>query len=71
MNLSYLIILILNGLTFAGLLFVVASGQTLVYGLLRIVNMGHGSLYTLGACIGYFVYKALGNNYFLFFSNKM
>ncbi|MBQ9300567.1 MAG: branched-chain amino acid ABC transporter permease [Clostridia bacterium] len=63
MNLSYFLILLLNGLTFAGLLFVVASGQTLVYGLLRIVNMGHGSLYTLGACIGYFVYKALENNW--------
>lgn len=63
MELSYFIILVLNGLTFAGLLFVVASGQTLVYGLLRIVNMGHGSLYTLAACIGYFVYSALGNNW--------
>lgn len=63
MDLSYFIILVLNGLTFAGLLFVVASGQTLVYGLLRIVNMAHGSLYTLGACVGYFVYSALDNNW--------
>ena len=63
MDYSYFIILVLNGLTFAGLLFVVASGQTLVYGLLRIVNMAHGSLYTLAACVGYFVYSALDHNW--------
>jgi len=42
---------ILNGLTFAALLFVVASGFTLIFGLMRIVNLAHGALYLLG---GYF-----------------
>jgi branched-chain amino acid transport system permease protein len=37
----------LNGLTLAGLYFVVASGFTLVFGLMRVVNMAHGSLYML------------------------
>ena len=32
---------LLNGLTFAALLFIVASGFTLIFGLLRIVNLGH------------------------------
>src|SRR5215471_3322906 len=43
---------ILNGLTFAALLVVVASGFTLIFGLLRIVNLAHGALYLLGGYIG-------------------
>jgi branched-chain amino acid transport system permease protein len=39
----------LAGLTLAGLYFVIASGFTLIFGLMRIVNMAHGSLYLLGA----------------------
>jgi branched-chain amino acid transport system permease protein len=46
---------ILNGLTFAALLFVVASGFTLIFGLLRIVNLSHGALYLFGGYIGYTV----------------
>ena len=46
---------ILNGLTFAALLFVVASGFTLIFGLLRIVNLAHGALYLIGGYIGYTV----------------
>jgi branched-chain amino acid transport system permease protein len=39
----------LSGLTLAGLYFVIASGFTLIFGLMRVVNMAHGSLYLLGA----------------------
>jgi branched-chain amino acid transport system permease protein len=39
----------LAGLTLAGLYFLIASGFTLIFGLMRIVNMAHGSLYLLGA----------------------
>jgi branched-chain amino acid transport system permease protein len=46
---------LLNGLTFAALLFVVASGFTLIFGLLRIVNLAHGALYLLGGYIGFTV----------------
>jgi len=45
------IVTFLNGLTFAGLLFVVASGFTLIFGLMRTVNMAHGSLFLLAAYI--------------------
>ncbi|MDQ5807722.1 MAG: branched-chain amino acid ABC transporter permease, partial [Actinomycetota bacterium] len=38
----------LNGLTLAALFFVVASGFTLIFGLMRVVNMAHGSLYLFG-----------------------
>ena len=43
----------LNGLTFAGLYFLVASGFTLIFGLMRIVNMAYGSLYLLGGYIAF------------------
>lgn len=42
------VVTLLDGVTFAGLLFVVASGFTLIFGLMRTVNMAHGSLF-LGA----------------------
>ncbi len=45
----------LNGLTLAALYFLVASGFTLVFGLMRNVNLAHGSLYLLGAYIGFVV----------------
>jgi branched-chain amino acid transport system permease protein len=43
----------LNGLTIAGLYFIVASGFTLIFGLMRIVNMAYGSLYLLGGYIAF------------------
>ncbi|MFO1320218.1 MAG: branched-chain amino acid ABC transporter permease [Burkholderiales bacterium] len=43
----------LNGVTLGALYFVVASGFTLVFGLMRNVNLAHGSLYLLGAYLGY------------------
>jgi branched-chain amino acid transport system permease protein len=45
------IVTLLDGLTFAGLLFVVASGFTLVFGLMRTVSMVHGSLFLLSAYV--------------------
>jgi branched-chain amino acid transport system permease protein len=52
---------LLNGLTFAALLFIVASGFTLIFGLLRIVNLAHGALYLFGGYIGYSVARLTGN----------
>jgi branched-chain amino acid transport system permease protein len=46
---------LLNGLTLASLYFLVASGFTLVFGLMRNVNLAHGSLYLLGAYVGWIV----------------
>lgn len=51
----------LNGATFAALLFVVASGFTLIFGLMRIVNLAHGALYLMGGYIGYSAGIATGN----------
>lgn len=44
---------LLDAITFAALLFIVASGFSLIFGLMRVVNMAHGSLYLLGAYIAY------------------
>lgn len=52
---------LLNGITLAGLYFLVASGFTLVFGLMRNVNLAHGSLYLLGAYIGYEVSEFSGS----------
>jgi branched-chain amino acid transport system permease protein len=46
-------ITLLNGLTFAGLLFIVASGFSLIFGLMRVVNMAHGSFFLVGGYIAY------------------
>ncbi len=52
---------LLNGLTFAALLFIVASGFTLIFGLLRIVNLAHGALYLFGGLVGYSAASATGS----------
>jgi branched-chain amino acid transport system permease protein len=51
----------LNGLTLGALYFMVASGFTLVFGLMRHVNLAHGSLYLLGAYLGWEAAQASGN----------
>ncbi|MZR32291.1 branched-chain amino acid ABC transporter permease [Sneathiella litorea] len=52
---------LLNGITLGGLYFLVASGFTLIFGLMRNVNLAHGSMYLLGAYIGYEVADRTGN----------
>lgn len=51
----YLITQTLNGLFSAGLLFLIASGLTLVFGVMRIVNIAHGSFYMLGVYVAWSV----------------
>jgi branched-chain amino acid transport system permease protein len=51
----------LNGLTLGALYFLVASGFSLVFGLMRVVNLAHGSLYLLGAYVGWSIGDATGN----------
>lgn len=50
---------VLNGFTLAALYFVVASGFSLIFGLMRTVNMAHGSLYLVGAYFAYAVFEPL------------
>lgn len=52
---------ILNALALSSLLFIVASGFTLIFGLLRVVNLAHGTLYLLGGYIGMTITVASGS----------
>ncbi|MFX9209170.1 hypothetical protein ABTN67_22670, partial [Acinetobacter baumannii] len=60
---SLLLLALLDGLVYGSLLFLVAVGLTLVFGVLRILNIAHGSFYALGAylavVIGLFATHAL------------
>jgi branched-chain amino acid transport system permease protein len=51
---------LLNGITLGGLYFLVASGFTLIFGLMRNVNLAHGSLYLLGGYVGFFAAEWTG-----------
>src|SRR5690606_10341002 len=61
MSLSYVAVQILNGLSFGALLFLLASGFTLIFGLMRIVNLAHGAFYLLGGHVGISVTAASGS----------
>lgn len=54
---------IFNGLVYGALLVVMCSGLALIYGLRRVINFAHGSLYMLGAYVGYSV--AIRSNFWL------
>jgi branched-chain amino acid transport system permease protein len=59
-NTRLYLVTLLNGLTLGSLYFIVASGFTLVFGLMRNVNLAHGSLYLLGGYLGYVVAESTG-----------
>jgi branched-chain amino acid transport system permease protein len=60
MNLDALLVQLLNGLAEASTLFLVASGLSLIFGVTRIVNFAHGSLYMLGLYIAYSLAERYG-----------
>ena len=49
MSTTLLLIQTLNGLQFGVMLFLMAAGLTLVFGIMNLVNLAHGSLYMMGA----------------------
>lgn len=53
MDMSFILVQILSGLTMATLLFLVASGLTLIFGVGNVFNFAHGSFYMLGAYLAY------------------
>ena len=67
MSSTILIIQLLNALFYGCVLFLIAAGLSLIYGVMRIVNLAHGTLYALGAyisawAVGGAAGAALGNN---------
>ncbi len=60
MSLASFLAQLLNVLAGASALFLVAAGLTLIFGVTRVVNFAHGSLYMLGAYVAYTLVEALG-----------
>lgn len=61
MSTSLLLVQLLNGLQYGVLLFLLAAGLTLVFGIMSFVNLAHGSLYMLGAYAAALAYGATGS----------
>ncbi len=59
-----LIVQTFNGLTLAGIIFLVSSGFTLIFGVMRVTNLAHGAVYLLG---GYVAYSVVGDHTDYFF----
>ncbi len=49
MNLTTFLLALFDGVSYAALVFIVALGLTLIFGVMRILNVAHGSLYAIGA----------------------
>ncbi len=50
----------LNGLQLGVMLFLLAAGLTLVFGIMNFINLAHGALYMVGAYLTTYFYQALG-----------
>ncbi|HEX8739953.1 MAG TPA: branched-chain amino acid ABC transporter permease, partial [Casimicrobiaceae bacterium] len=61
MDLASLLIQALNAVQYGLLLFVVASGLTLIFGIMGIINLAHGSFYMIGAYMAFVLASATGS----------
>jgi branched-chain amino acid transport system permease protein len=61
MELSGLVVQVLNGFAEASSLFLIAAGLSLIFGVTRIVNFAHGSFFMIGAYVAYTVVAAMGD----------
>ena len=52
-----------NGISYAALLFLLGGGLTLIFGVMKIVNIAHGSFYLVGGYLGVALVAATGNFY--------
>jgi len=59
---DHFLITLLDGTSFAAELFIVASGFALIFGLMRVVNMAHGSFFLLGAYVAYDMQQYMAND---------
>ena len=61
MDIPSFLIQILNSVQYGLLLFLCASGLTLVFGIMGVINLAHGSLYMIGAYLGFSLTESLGS----------
>ena len=59
MRADFWILQTFNGLSYGALLFLLASGLSLIFGVMRVVNMAHGAFYLLGGYIAYEVQQRM------------
>ncbi len=64
---GFWIVQLLNGLQFSMLLFLLSVGLTVIFGLMNFVNLAHGSLYALGAFVGWSWVNVSGSYWLAFF----
>jgi branched-chain amino acid transport system permease protein len=57
----YAIEQVLNGVQFGVMLFLMAAGLTLIFGIMNLINLAHGSLYMIGAYVAAGVFSATGS----------
>lgn len=55
---------LLNGVQYGLLLFLIASGLTLIFGVMGVINLAHGSLFMIGAYVAYIVVREAGSLWF-------
>lgn len=65
MDFAFFVTQVISGLTMATLLFLVASGLTLIFGVGNVFNFAHGSFYMIGAYLGYQVVSVWEMNFWL------
>ncbi len=61
MDFAFFLIQLLNGLQYGLLLFLVASGLTLIFGIMGIINLAHGSFYMVGAYLAWSLSSMTGS----------
>ncbi|MCA1971979.1 MAG: branched-chain amino acid ABC transporter permease [Caenispirillum sp.] len=61
MDLSIFLIQTMNGVQYGLLLFLIASGLTLIFGIMHIINLAHGALYMIGAYLAWWLTSQVGN----------
>lgn len=62
---DFLIINLLNGLCFGSVLFLLASGLTLVLGVMGVLNLAHGALFMIGGYVGWTLAVHIGLNFWI------
>src|SRR5918996_2379701 len=58
---TFWVVQTLNGVSFGMLLFLLAAGLSLIYGLMKVLNLTHGSFYLLGGYVGLAVIHGTGS----------
>jgi branched-chain amino acid transport system permease protein len=65
MDLTTFAVQLLNSVQYGLLLFLVASGLTLIFGIMGVINFAHGSFYMVGAYLAFWLSPVLGGNFLL------